>query len=734
MSPTQRALPWAVVLCAVIVLISSNPLFAETLRSAVEVRKSPVDELAAKQRVGAGEAPGDYRAFSRAKVGQSSEPEVFTLAFHGSAKVTGISASADFHVTGGSCSEGHTYAAGDECSVEVAFAPQGPGHRTGKLTVAHTAASQPMVVLMGGDAVGPALSFIPAHIATIPATYPGNVGLLLNPQRLAVDDGDNLYMVDTGNNLIRYMDSSGAITTLIGGGKNPPLNFFNGAATTVKLNHPYGVAVDAFDDVIVTDTGDDLALGMNANGNLGTTIGGGTTGNTNSWTLAALCPFTTPINSPYSVVYDATGNEFLSISDGESTGAYVLEGIVYGASQGLSVLGTNEPDLSTYPIAVDVNDSVYYTTESLGSTIEGTVSECHIAATNYASFTDSPGGHTWMVAGSRNCGFSGDGGLALGAQISSSVQGFAWDAAGNFYFTDTGNQRVRRIDAKTGIIRTIGGNGIAGNSGNGGEATAAEIHSPTGIAVDSRGNVYVTDLVSATGNAVVAGIGYYGELTWGTVAIGTSAPTETILVSNTGNDTANFAHFGLTSGNTGDFAIDPNTTTCLTTEPLPSGDSCVIGIIFTPVAIGQRLAYLTLADNTVSGSNQIELWGSAATPAAAVLSPTSLTFASQTVNTSSAAQPVKLTNTGGLTLTINSYGFTGTNPTYFSQTHNCGATLAAGAFCTIDVTFKPLAAGSPSATLSVATSAGAVTATLGGTSPAGAAIKIPLKQRSNTIR
>jgi len=50
------------------------------------------------------------------------------------------------------------------------------------------------------------------------------------------------------------------------------------------------------------------------------------------------------------------------------------------------------------------------------------------------------------------------------------------------------------------------------------------------------------------------------------------------------------------------------------------------------------------------------------------------------------------------------------------------------------VTFKPLAAGSPSATLSVATSAGAVTATLGGTSPAGAAIKIPLKQRSNTIR
>jgi hypothetical protein len=63
-----------------------------------------------------------------------------------------------------------------------------------------------------------------------------------------------------------------------------------------------------------------------------------------------------------------------------------------------------------------------------------------------------------------------------------------------------------------------------------------------------------------------------------------------------------------------------------------------------------------------------------------------------------------LTNTGNATLTINSYTFTGSNPTNFAQTHTCGSTLAAGASCTISVTFTPTTL-APSATLNVSTNA-----------------------------
>ena len=364
--------------------------------------------------------------------------------------------------------------------------------------------------------------------------------------------------------------------------------------------------------------------------------------------------------------------------------------------------------------------------------------------------SSSAGGRQWIVAGSRACGFSGDGGLATGAEISSSVQGFAWDAAGNFYFTDTGNQRVRRIDAATGVIRTVAGNGSSGYTGDGGPATSAAVWSPTGIAVDSLGDVYTTSVVAleragaankgvrpeiATGSesiAVVRKVGSAGALAFASQLVSTHSAAQTVLVSNTGNNTLEFTHMALTSGNTGDFAIDPNTTSCNFTMPLYSGQNCNIGIIFTPTATGTRSAVLTLLDNTVSGSNIVDLSGTGATAAKPVLSPTSLVFTSQTAGTSSTAKPITLSNTGTLPLSIASYTISGTNASDFSQTHTCGTPLAGSSSCTISVTFKPAAAGARSATLSVGTGSGTVTATLSGTSVAAAVkSKVTLASRTN---
>jgi hypothetical protein len=95
------------------------------------------------------------------------------------------------------------------------------------------------------------------------------------------------------------------------------------------------------------------------------------------------------------------------------------------------------------------------------------------------------------VVGTGVAGFSGDGGLATLAQISA-PRGIAVDDAGNIYISDYDSSRIRKVDP-SGIINTIAGTGVAGFSGDGGPAALAKIHHPTGIVVDGAGNVYFSD-------------------------------------------------------------------------------------------------------------------------------------------------------------------------------------------------------------------------------------------------
>ncbi|MDR3617950.1 MAG: hypothetical protein P4L85_01270 [Paludisphaera borealis] len=96
------------------------------------------------------------------------------------------------------------------------------------------------------------------------------------------------------------------------------------------------------------------------------------------------------------------------------------------------------------------------------------------------------------LAGTGQPGFSGDGGPAVQAVVNQPFD-LVYNAAGDLFFADTGNHRVRRVDATTGVVTTIAGNGEKGFSGDGGPATAARMDEPYGLAIDQDGNLYFAD-------------------------------------------------------------------------------------------------------------------------------------------------------------------------------------------------------------------------------------------------
>lgn len=111
------------------------------------------------------------------------------------------------------------------------------------------------------------------------------------------------------------------------------------------------------------------------------------------------------------------------------------------------------------------------------------------------------------VAGNGTAGYSGDGAAATAAELKSPY-GVAVDASGNFYISDQANQRIRKVTA-AGVITTIAGTGAQGYTGDGGQGTAAKIAFPAGICTDGSGNVYFAD----TFNNVIREINTNGIIT-----------------------------------------------------------------------------------------------------------------------------------------------------------------------------------------------------------------------------
>jgi uncharacterized membrane protein len=181
------------------------------------------------------------------------------------------------------------------------------------------------------------------------------------------------------------------------------------------------------------------------------------------------------------------------------------------------------------------------------------------------------------------------------------------------------------------------------------------------------------------------------SLNLGTVTAGSASNAEIATLTNTGTATLGITGIVLTGANPSSFLTSNNCG-----SSVAAGASCTISVKFDPAVAGTYAASVTVTDSASGSPQSIALAGTGNGPVV-LLSATKLTFPDQGVNTQSAAQTVTLTNIGGAPLTVASIKLTGKNAAEFRSSNNCGASLAAGAYCTISVSFYPTATGAATA-------------------------------------
>ena len=330
-------------------------------------------------------------------------------------------------------------AAALSATILVANCRGGDGYPASTATGKATTPTRPALAdLPSLSSLDPSTIITVAGVGSIGDGGPATSARLSFPLGVTLNGVGNLFISDSAHQRVRMVDAvSGIITTVAGTGEEG-FSGDGGPATNAKLSSPLGLAVDGAGNLFISDLYNHRVRRVDAMTGVITTVAGtgqeGFGGDGGPASIARL-------NSPLGLVVDGGGNLF--IADGR--GARVRR--------------------------VD-------------------------AATGFIS----------TVAGTGEHGFRGDGGLATSARLSS-PRGVAVDSAGNLFITELSNQRVRRVDVETGVITTVAGIGEGGFGGDGGPATRALLNTPTGVAVDGAGNLFIAEMSNRRVRRVAAETG-----------------------------------------------------------------------------------------------------------------------------------------------------------------------------------------------------------------------------------
>ena len=301
---------------------------------------------------------------------------------------------------------------------------------------------------------------------------------LQDPVGIAFDSLGNLYIADRLDNRVRKVSTDGTISTIAGIG-GPGFSGDGGPAVRARLSGPRAVAVDKDFSVYIADSDVSRIRKIDPSGNISTfagTAAPGLQGDGGPISSASLY-FPTDLvlsSSGALIVADFNNLRVRSISGGVISTIAGNGNFRYTGDGGIATSATLPAPTG---LAFGAGGNLYL---------------CDNFANRVRAI--SPFGIINLTAGTNIPGFSGDGGAAAAASLSD-CQGIAADSSGNIYVADTGNRRIRKISASRNIS-TVAGNGLNAFAGDGQSAVNASLSGPLGVAVDSQGNLYIAD----TGN------------------------------------------------------------------------------------------------------------------------------------------------------------------------------------------------------------------------------------------
>lgn len=339
------------------------------------------------------------------------------------------------------------------------------------------------------------------------------------PTELLFDSSGNLIIADAGNNRVRAVSAAdGRIQTIAGTGVRG-FSGDNGLAKDAALNLPVSLALDTAGNLYISDRGNQRIRRIAATTQVISTIAGN---GSNGFSGEALVPGASLLNSPTGLALDPSGTLYfadrdnrrirkLSRSLADSTapvisitapttltswrvtdGALNLAGTARDNIGVVSIRWFNDrggmgavsgkSDWSLQGVVLQPGLNMIRVTAWDAS---GNTASAQLAMTLEVSEVIR------TLAGVGKIGNGGDGQLALQAGLNN-PSGLVVDGAGNIYVADTGNNRIRRI-TPSGTITAYAGSGMLGAKGDGGPAINASFNSPNGLALDSKGNLFIAD-------------------------------------------------------------------------------------------------------------------------------------------------------------------------------------------------------------------------------------------------
>ncbi len=581
---------------------------------------------------------------------------------------------------------------------------------------------------------------------------PARVAELFAPRGVYVDSSQNIFISDTGNSYVRLVAAATGDILLYAGNGTLGFSGDGATATDASLNAPAGVAADGVGDIFIADTANNaIREVVNSTGLMQTVAGiGGAAcnfaGNGSTAKNALMC-------APAGVFVDGSGNTFIA-----DTSNHVVREVVFTTGNIQTVAGIGTPGFSgdggfaiqaqlhsPSGVFVDSNGNVFIadtgndcirevlaTGPNAGkiSTIAGigtspgysgdtglaTAAQLNSPASVYLDgfgniyiadtgnnvireVTGGAGGDISTIAGDQTLGpgYSGDNGSPTAAQLNT-PKGVLIDPSLNLFIADTSNNVIREVQVGTNKIQTVVGNHVAAFAGDGGKPTSASLHSPSGLALDHLGGIFIAD----TGNnriRDVSGLVPIGAATLSTQSvtfnnqvISTTSVSQPVQITNSGSAPLNIFSISPTGANATSFGQTNNCGTTLAISAM-----CTINVTFTPQASGALVANLSISDSAASSPQLVALSGSGVSPVS--LNPTGLSFTLEINGTSSQPQSITLMNNQTVALNFTSITITGLNSTSFTQSNTCGTSVPAGGSCTASVIFTPTTTGTNSATL-----------------------------------